>query len=159
MLKFTTASLVAASWILPAAAQTPAPPLQNHAAAAVNAQATHNAPGPPSSSGYNSPSARNSVMTDNGSMRASKIVGSAVYNDHDEKVGSIDDLVIGSDHSLQVVLSVGGFLGIGSKMVAVPFDKLDFGNTKGSSDNRIVLPGSTKQKLTSMPDFHYTNRG
>ncbi len=98
-------------------------------------------------------------MTDSGSMRASKIVGSSVYNDRDEKIGSIDDLVITSDHALHAVLSVGGFLGLGSKMVSVPFDKLQFGNTKGSSDNRVVLPGSTKQDLTSMPDFHYTNRG
>jgi hypothetical protein len=44
-------------------------------------------------------------------------------------------------------------------MVEVPFDKLEFGNTKTSSDNRVVLPGSTKQQLSSMPDFHYTSRG
>ena len=92
-------------------------------------------------------------------MRASKIVGSSVYNDHNDKIGSIDDLVIGSDHSLHAVISVGGFLGMGSKMVEVPYDKLEFGNTKGSSDNRVVLPGMTKEQLTSMPDFNYTNRG
>jgi hypothetical protein len=57
------------------------------------------------------------------------------------------------------VISVGGFLGMGSKMVEVPYDKLEFGNTKGSSDNRVVLPGMTKEQLTSMPDFNYTNRG
>ncbi len=159
MLKLTTTSLLAASLALPVMAQTPAPPSQNHSPAALNAPATHDTAGNPSGNGYNSPSARNSVMTDNGSMRASKIVGSSVYNDHDQKIGSIDDLVIGSDHSLQAVLSVGGFLGVGAKMVAVPFDKLDFGNTKGSGDNRVVLPGSTKEQLTSMPDFHYTNRG
>ena len=98
-------------------------------------------------------------MTDNGGLRASKIVGSSVYNDQDQKIGSIDDLVIGNDHSLHAVLSVGGFLGMGGKMVEVPFDKLQFGNTKGSDDNRVVLPGTTKDQLTSMPDYHYTNRG
>jgi len=159
VLKTTTASLLAASFVLPAMAQTPAPPSQNRSPAALNAPATHDTAGSPTDSGYNSPSARNTVMTDNGSLRASKIVGSSVYNDHDQKIGSIDDLVIGSDHSLQAVLSVGGFLGMGSKMVAVPFDKLDFGNTKGSSDNRVVLPGSSKDELTSMPSFKYTNRG
>jgi hypothetical protein len=159
MLKFATASLLAASFVLPAMAQTPVPPSANHSPAALNAPATHDTAGNPTGNGYNSPSARNTAMTDNGSLRASKIVGSSVYNDHDQKIGSIDDLVIGSDHSLQAVLSVGGFLGMGSKMVAVPFNKLDFGNTKGSSDNRVVLPGSTKEDLTSMPDFQYTNRG
>ncbi|MBN8898438.1 MAG: PRC-barrel domain-containing protein, partial [Rhodospirillales bacterium] len=82
-------------------------------------------------------------MTDDGGMRSSKIVGSSVYNDKDEKVGSVDDLVIGSDKSLHAVISVGGVLGMGAKMVEVPFDKLQFGNTKGSSDNRIVMPGAT----------------
>jgi hypothetical protein len=158
MLKLTTASLLAASFVLPALAQTPAPPSQTHSPAALNAPATHDTSGNPTGNGYNSPSARNTAMTDNGTLRASKVVGSSVYNDHDEKIGSIDDLVIGSDHSLHAVLSVGGFLGMGSKMVEVPFDKLEFGNTKGSSDNKVVLPGSSKQDLTSMPDFKYTNR-
>jgi hypothetical protein len=159
MLKLTATSLLMTSFVLPAFAQTPAPPSQNRSPAALNAPATHDTAGNPTGGGYNSPSARNTAMTDNGTLRVSKIVGSSVYNDHDEKIGSIDDLVVGSDHSLQAVLSVGGFLGMGSKMVAVPFDKLQFGNTKGSSDNRVVLPGSTKEDLTSMPDFHYTNRG
>jgi sporulation protein YlmC with PRC-barrel domain len=159
MLKLASMTLLAASFALPAMAQTPAPPSQNHSTAAMNAPATHDTAGNPTANGYNSPSARNSVMTDNGSMRASKIVGSSVYNDHNDKIGSIDDLVIGSDHSLHAVISVGGFLGMGSKMVEVPYDKLEFGNTKGSSDNRVVLPGMTKEQLTSMPDFNYTNRG
>ena len=42
------------------------------------------------------PASRNPIMTDDGGMRTSKIVGSSVYNDKDEKVGSIDDLIIGS---------------------------------------------------------------
>jgi PRC-barrel domain len=160
MLKLPTASLLAASFMLPVMAQTSVPASQNHASAALNAPATHDTAGSPAASGSAAPSAcNNTVTTDNGSLRASKIVGSAVYNDHDQKIGSIDDLVIGSDYSLQAVVSVGGFLGIGSKMVAVPFNRLDFGNPQGSGDNRIVLPGSSKEKLTAMPDFHYTNRG
>ncbi len=156
MKTLATASLLAGAFVLPAMAQTPAPA---HNSAAITAPATHDTAGNPTSGGYNTPSARNPAMTDSAQLRASKIVGSTVYNDHDEKIGSIDDLVIGTDHSLHAVLSVGGFLGMGGKMVEVPFDKLQFGNTKGSSDNRVVLPGSTKQELTSMPEFHYTNKG
>jgi hypothetical protein len=159
MLKEMAAPLLAVSFIVPAVAQTPVPASQNRSPATLNAPATHDTSGSPTDSGYNSPSARNTAVTDNGNLRATKIVGSSVYNDHDQKIGSIDDLVIGNDHSLQAVLSVGGFLGMGSKMVAVPFDKLEFGNTKGSSDNRVVLPGSTKDGLSSMPEFSYTNRG
>src|SRR4051794_25752584 len=51
---------------------------------------------------------RNPVMTADGMARSSKVVGSSVYNDHDEKVGSIDDLLIGKDGKLMAVLSVGG---------------------------------------------------
>ena len=137
VLKLTSASLLAASIALPVMAQTPAPPSANHSPPALNAPATHDTAGSPTGSGYNSPSARNTVVTDNGSMRASKIVGSSVYTDHDEKIGSVDELVIGNDKTLNAVVSVGGFLGIGSKMVEVPFDKLQFGNTKGSGDNRV----------------------
>jgi sporulation protein YlmC with PRC-barrel domain len=157
--KLTSASLFAASIALPVMAQTPAPPAANHSPAAMGEPATHDTAGNPTASGYNSPPARNTVMTDNGGMRASKIVGSSVYNDHDEKIGSVDDLVIGSDKTLNAIISVGGFLGLGSKMVEVPFVKLQFGNTKGSSDNRVVMPGVTKDSLNGMPDYHYANRG
>lgn len=159
MLKLTTASLLAVSMAIPAFAQTPAPPSANHSPAALNAPATHDTAGNATGGGYNSPSARNAAMTDNGGVRASKVVGSSVYNDHDQKIGSVDDLIIGNDKALNAVLSVGGFLGMGSKMVEVPFDKLQFGNTKGSSDNRVVMPGVTKDSLTSMPDYHYANQG
>ncbi len=159
MLKVTTAALLMASVALPLMAQTPAPPSTNHSPTALGAPATHDTAGSPTGGGYNSPSARNSVMTDNGGMRTSKIVGSSVYNDHDVKIGSIDDLVIGQDKTLNAVLSVGGFLGMGSKMVEVPFDKLQFGNVKGSNDNRVVMPGVTKESLNAMTNYHYTNRG
>lgn len=154
MLKTGAAALLAATIALPVMAQT-APATQS----ATGAPATHStAPGVTASSS-NAPSARNPIMTDNGGMRTSKIVGSAVYNEHDTKIGSVDDVVIGSDKSLNAVISVGGFLGMGAKMVEVPFAKLQFGNTKGSGDNRVVMPGVTKESLTSMPDYHYVNRG
>ena len=154
MLKLTTASLLAASFVLPAMAQnTPS---------TVNEPATHSATTAmttnPTATNYDKPSDRNSVMTDNGGMRTSKIVGSSVYNEQDQKVGSIDDLVIDKDHSIKAVLSVGGFLGIDSKLVEVPFDKLQFGDTKQNSDSRVVLPGMTKNSLNSMPEYKFTAR-
>jgi hypothetical protein len=159
MLKLTTLSLAAAAFALPVMAQTSVPPAGNHSVAALNAPVTRDAAGNTAGSGNNSPSTRNDVMTDNGGMRTSKIVGSSVYNDDNEKIGSIDDLVIGSNHSIHAVLSVGGFLGMNTKLVEVPFDKLKFGNAKENSDNRVVLPGTTKQELTSMPGYHFINRG
>src|ERR1700710_1798904 len=70
------------------------------------------------------PNDRNPVMTTMGDARASKVIGSSVYNDHDEKVGSIDDLLIGKDGKMSAVLSVGGFLGMGTKYVQIPYSDL-----------------------------------
>jgi hypothetical protein len=101
------------------------------------------------------PHDRNPVMTENGEARASKVIGSSVYNNHDEKVGSIDDLLIGKDGRMSAVLSVGGFLGMGTKYVEVPYSELTFGNTQRDSDNRVVLKGATKESLKSQPAYNY----
>jgi hypothetical protein len=98
---------------------------------------------------------RNPVMTQDGMARSSKVVGSSVYNEHDEKVGSIDDLLIGKDGKISAVLSVGGFLGMGTKYVAVPYSDLTFGNTQRDSDNRVVLKGATKESLKAQAAYNY----
>jgi hypothetical protein len=85
-----------------------------------------------------------------GGLRASKISGSAVYNAQDERVGSVDDLIIGQgDRALYAVLSVGGFLGMGSHLVAVPYNRLSVSNDK------VILSDATKDSLKSMPEFKY----
>jgi sporulation protein YlmC with PRC-barrel domain len=59
--------------------------------------------------------------------RASKIVGLYVYNDKNETVGSINEILMDKSGNIKAaVLSVGGFLGMGSHYVAVPFDHLKF---------------------------------
>ena len=86
-------------------------------------------------------------------VRVSKVVGASVYNDQNQSVGSIDDVLMGdNDHKADtVVVSVGGFLGMGSKLVSVPFDQLKIENDK------IVMPGATKASLEGMPEYHYGN--
>ena len=85
-------------------------------------------------------------------VRVSKVVGSSVYNDQNQSVGSIDDLLMSdNDHkAATAVISVGGFLGMGAKLVSVPFDQLKIDNDK------IVMPGATKASLEGMPEYHYT---
>jgi sporulation protein YlmC with PRC-barrel domain len=62
-----------------------------------------------------------------GSWRASKVVGLSVYNDNNESLGSINDLLLDKSGNIKaVVLGVGGFLGVGEHLVAVPFDKIKF---------------------------------
>jgi hypothetical protein len=157
MLKLTTVSLLLTSVASPLMAQTPAPPAKNQSTAVLDTPATPDIAGKITDRGNETPSGRNTVVTDAGGMRSSKIVGSSVYDDQDQKIGSVDDLVIGNDKSLSAVISVGGFLGIGSKMVEVPFDKLHFGNS--SNDNHVVVPGMTRDALNAMPDYHYPDRG
>ena len=83
--------------------------------------------------------------------RASKLRGTAVVNSKNEKVGEIDDLIVGKDRVLFAIIQVGGFLGLGSRFIAVPYTSLQI-NGDGS---HIVLPGATKQQLEQLPEFKY----
>ena len=84
--------------------------------------------------------------------RASKVIGSAVVNDANESIGSIDDLLVSeAGKETFVVLSVGGFLGIGSKLVVVPYSSLQFGD-------KVVLPGGSKDGLMQLPAFKYATK-
>src|ERR1700710_1754135 len=64
-----------------------------------------------------------------GDWRASKMVGLSVYNDSNESLGSINDLLTDKSGNIKaVVIGVGGFLGVGEHLVAVPLDKIKFVN-------------------------------
>lgn len=84
-------------------------------------------------------------------MRASKVVGATVRNSERESIGSIDDLIITPGERVPVaVLSVGGFLGIGAKLVAVPFERLQI-----DREGNVTLPGATRDSLRELPEFKY----
>jgi sporulation protein YlmC with PRC-barrel domain len=62
-----------------------------------------------------------------GQWRASKLVGLNIYNDNNESVGSINDLLTDKSGNIKaVIIGVGGFLGVGEHLVAVPLDKIKF---------------------------------
>jgi hypothetical protein len=83
--------------------------------------------------------------------RASKVIGSSVVNDANQTIGKIDDLLVTRDgKEPYAVLSVGGFLGMGTRMVVIHYDSLKF------ADNKIVLPGGTKDGLKMLPAFQYS---
>src|SRR3981081_1036414 len=64
-----------------------------------------------------------------GTWRASKVVGLSGYNDNNESLGSINDLLMDKSGSIKaVVIGVGGFLGVGEHLVAIPYDKIKFVN-------------------------------
>jgi hypothetical protein len=83
--------------------------------------------------------------------RASKVIGSSVVNDANQTIGKIDDLLVTRDgKEPYAVLSVGGFLGMGTRMVVIRYDSLKF------ADNKIMLPGGTKDGLKMLPPFQYS---
>jgi hypothetical protein len=75
--------------------------------------------------------------------RTSKLIGSSVVNDQNEKIGTIEDIIIGKDKALFAVLQVGGFLHIGGRMVAVPFESL----VLEDNGTKVKLPGATQEAL------------
>ncbi|MET4424954.1 PRC-barrel domain-containing protein [Bradyrhizobium sp. RT3a] len=85
--------------------------------------------------------------------RMSKLIGSTVINDKNEKIGSLDDVIAGKDKKKLdfAILQVGGFLGVGGHLVAVPVDSLVIDDT----GSKITLPGASKEELKKLTEFHY----
>jgi sporulation protein YlmC with PRC-barrel domain len=82
--------------------------------------------------------------------RVSKIIGEAVQNDQNQHVGKVDDLIVTPDDKITMaIVSVGGFLGVGDKLVAVPWQQL-----KAEGDH-LVLPGASKDTMSAAPNFRY----
>jgi sporulation protein YlmC with PRC-barrel domain len=90
-----------------------------------------------------------SVKMDNG-VRMSRVIGSAIYLDANTQVGTVNDLVIRPDDKVVLaILSIGGVLGVGGKLVAVPYTQLKF------EGGKTLLPGATKDWLNAMPNFTF----
>jgi hypothetical protein len=84
--------------------------------------------------------------------RTSKVVGSTVVNDANETVGTIDDLIVTPSAKVPfAVLSVGGFLGMGTKYVVVSASALE------ANGKTMLLHGATKESLKALPAFTYAN--
>lgn len=85
-----------------------------------------------------------------GSARASKLIGSKVYKG-DMSIGQIEDVLVDLDRATvtAVILSVGGFLGMGDKLVAVPVNQIKVG-----SEARFTTD-LTKEQLASAPAFDF----
>jgi hypothetical protein len=80
-----------------------------------------------------------------------EVIGAEVRNISDETVGEIADLVLDQDQKLTgVVLSVGGFLGIGDKWVAVPPDQIELPRDGQPARLKVAV---TEEQLTNAPDF------
>ena len=82
---------------------------------------------------------------------ASDVYQASVYDPNQNKIGSVDDLVISKDGSVsKAVIGVGGFLGVGQKDVAIPFTEL---KVASNNDKSWLVLNMTKDQLKAAPAF------
>lgn len=87
-----------------------------------------------------------------GDISASKLINGSVKNAANESIGDINDVLISSDGKVAaVIVGVGGFLGMGEKDVALPFDQLMF--AKGAEGDLSVSTSMTKESLQAAPEY------
>ena len=121
---------------------------------------TQTTPAQPSSPAPTATPADRTVSTGDfnakGHMAASGLIGTKVRNANKESIGKIDDIYLDKDAKVTVVvISVGGFLGVGSKDVGVKWSDLNFANEDSSL---VVTTSLTKDALTALPDYTKTDR-
>jgi hypothetical protein len=79
-----------------------------------------------------------------------QILGKTVFNEKNEKVGRIDDLIVAPTGELSfVIVGAGGFVGMGRHDVAIPVQQMQL------QDAKFVLPGATNAAVKALPKFEY----
>ena len=79
-----------------------------------------------------------------------QILGQPVFNDKDERVGSIDDIIVAPDKAVSyAIINDGGFIGLTKHDVAIPLSQLKL------VDNKLILAGASKDALRASPPFEY----
>jgi sporulation protein YlmC with PRC-barrel domain len=82
-----------------------------------------------------------------------EVLGQPVFNDLNERVGAVDDIVIAPDRSVSyAIINASGFIGVAKHDVAIPVGQLKL------VDGKLVLPGATKDALKASPAFEYSVR-
>lgn len=109
---------------------------------------------PTATSDRNNMAASETSSSFQGNWRASKVVGLSVYNDNNQSIGSINDLLTDKSGNIKAaVIGVGGFLGVGEHLVVIPFDKIKFVNEPvaytSASGNANTMPSNTMPSSTT----------
>ncbi len=82
-----------------------------------------------------------------------QILGKTVFNENNEKVGKIDDLIVAPTGELSfAIIGAGGFAGVGRHDVAIPVQQIQL------QDGKFVLPGATKAAVKALPKFEYAKQ-
>ena len=88
--------------------------------------------------------------------RGSKLIGASIYGPDNSSIGEINDVILGSDGRIKAaVIGVGGFLGVGEKNVAVPFEALNVSRKPNSDSIDKITVSYTKDQLKNAPKFAY----
>jgi sporulation protein YlmC with PRC-barrel domain len=107
----------------------------------------------------NAPADRSNVNTavhKDGQWRASKVIGVNVYNENNEKIGDINEIIIDKSSKVDnVVIGVGGFLGMGEHYVAVPMEKLKWVDEPVRTSSTTTTPAD---KSTTTGEANRPNR-
>ena len=87
-------------------------------------------------------------------LTAEDLIGADLRNMNGKDLGSVDDLVMGKNGAMSyLIVSHGGFLGIGDKQIAVPFE-----SAKISQDGDVVYINATEESLEKAPSFDRSDR-
>jgi len=90
------------------------------------------------------------VIVAKGWSATKQIIGKDVFNDKQEKVGVVEDLIIAPDKAVSyAIIGAGGFLGMAKHNVAIRVNNLKL------LDGKITLPGATKDAVKALPAFEY----
>ena len=82
-----------------------------------------------------------------------QVLGRPVFNDKNQKVGTVDDIIISPDKAVSyAIVGAGGFLGVAKHDVAIPVNQFT------QTDGKLVLAGATKEAIKAMPPFEYARR-
>ncbi len=111
------------------------PTLKEHLQMAEQITIASNAPGSQNGSQQLAQNGRNFITQETpGTWRASKMIGLGVYNEQNEKVGNINEVLFDRSGKAEgVVIGVGGFLGLGERNVAVPYQELKWSMTPAAA--------------------------
>ena len=96
--------------------------------------------------------AERSATLDASDVSAKALLNESVKNAANETIGDINDVLISGDGKVAaVIVGVGGFLGMGEKNVALPYDQLVFAKDVG--DDLVVTTSATKESLETAPEY------
>jgi hypothetical protein len=81
-----------------------------------------------------------------------QVLGAPVFNDQNERIGDVDDIIIAPDKAISfAIINAGGFLQVTKHDVAVPVSQLKL------VEGKLVLPGATRDALKASPEFEYAH--